>query len=115
MNADELHALRVQAEMVAATGMDKDWADTIDAGALAVCRAWLAEHPPTDDGEMETREGIKRAIPAMALEEENRSLRQLVIAFRAAGLEMFIDPDDGDTIRRMEILIYVATKYTVDE
>lgn len=39
--------LRAAAEMVVATGMHKEWADTIDAGAVAVCQAWLAEHDET--------------------------------------------------------------------
>jgi hypothetical protein len=41
--------LRSAAEMVVATGTDKDWFDTIDAGALAVCRAWLAANPADAD------------------------------------------------------------------
>jgi hypothetical protein len=41
--------LRLAAELVVATGLDKDWADTIDEGALAVCRAWLADNPADSD------------------------------------------------------------------
>lgn len=50
--------LRFAAEMVVATGTNKDWADTIDAGAVAVCRAWLAEHP-ADDGDAITPEWLQ--------------------------------------------------------
>jgi hypothetical protein len=51
--------LRAAAEMVVATGMNKDWADTIDAGAVAVCRAWLAEQDPADDEELLTGQWLE--------------------------------------------------------
>ncbi len=57
MTTDEL---RAAAEMVVATGMHKDWADTIDAGAVEVCRDWLKDHP-NDDNEPVT-EGWLRAV-----------------------------------------------------
>ena len=41
--ARERDKLRTAAELVIATGTNKDWYDTIDAGALAVARAWLKD------------------------------------------------------------------------
>lgn len=40
--------LRAAAELVVATGMHKDWADSIDEGAVAVCRDWLRRNPAGD-------------------------------------------------------------------
>lgn len=50
--------LRKDAEMVVATGMHKDWADSIDAGAVRVCRDWLRLHP-ADDGEAVTPDWLR--------------------------------------------------------
>ncbi len=50
--------LRAAAEMVVATGTHKDWFDTIDAGAVAVASAYLAEHP-ADEHELWTAEWLK--------------------------------------------------------
>lgn len=55
MTTDEL---RAAAELVVATGTHKDWSDTIDAGALAVCRDWLRLHP-ADDGEPVTEDWLR--------------------------------------------------------
>ncbi len=65
-------SLRQAAEMIIATGTDKDWFDTIDAGALRLADAWLAEHPADNDDPataewMLTLPGAKR-IDAFAVE-----------------------------------------------
>lgn len=41
--------LRWAAKAVVQMGESKTMFDTIDAGALAVCRAWLEEHPADDN------------------------------------------------------------------
>jgi hypothetical protein len=61
MTTDEL---RLAAEMVVATGMNKDWADTIDAGAVAVCRAWLVEHPAGEAAPASEVERVARLMHA---------------------------------------------------
>lgn len=68
--------LRAAAEMVVATGTNKDWWDTIDAGALAVCRAWLAEHPADP------------ADTVVLSPEEIERIRQLALEYR---WEQFLD------------------------
>jgi hypothetical protein len=90
MSIDEL---RAAAEMVVATGMNKDWADSIDAGAVAVCRAWLAEHP----------EGDGEADLAAALAEVER-LRARLAAIKTSWQDGVGQLDNPWRVRMAELI-----------
>jgi hypothetical protein len=65
------------ADMVVATGMSKDWADTIDAGAVAVCRDWLRLHAAADAGVLDAAGDLLAALKGLlALYESDEGCRR---------------------------------------